>query len=118
MEELRFAYLAFELRRLFRPDRKRAIGALGKFKPHLEERVFVTLFFLRRYPNMLCFLFDIHEGNAFRDVAITKEFLKGYIPLPERVRDKKISSLDELFSEISELEIIICNRARYTKAKG
>ncbi len=57
---LKKAYPDFEMRRLAR--RERGIGAGGKFKLSLEERVFMTLFFLRHYLTfaLLGFLFELH----------------------------------------------------------
>jgi len=45
----------------------KVIGAGGKFKLSLQERVFMTLFFLRHYLTfaLLGFLFELHESNAY-----------------------------------------------------
>ncbi|MQK95514.1 transposase family protein, partial [Escherichia coli] len=103
MAVLNKAYPDFERRRLSRRRRERAIGAGGKFKLSLEERVFMTLFFLRHYPTfaLLGFLFDLHESNAYRNVEMMKEFLREHLPLPEKVRRKRISSIDELLDEMA-----------------
>ncbi|MFN4132512.1 MAG: transposase family protein [Caldimicrobium sp.] len=102
-------YMHFQRKRLSRRERERDIGAGAKFKLSLEQRVFMTLFFLRHYTTfaLLGFLFDLHESNAYRNVEIMKEFLKEYIPLPNKVKKKKISSLDELLEEIPHVELLI-----------
>ncbi|MGQ9729574.1 MAG: helix-turn-helix domain-containing protein [Candidatus Fervidibacter sp.] len=76
METLQKDYPEFQRLRLYRKDRKRAIGAGGKFKLSLDERVFMTLFFLRHYPvyALLGFLFDLHESNAYRNVEAMKRY--------------------------------------------
>lgn len=109
MAVLNKAYPDFERRRLSRRRRERAIGAGGKFKLSLEGRVFMTLFFLRHYPTfaLLGFLFDLHESNAYRNVEMMKEFLREHLPLPEKVREKRISSIDELLDEMAEIELLI-----------
>ena len=109
MDVLKKAYPDFERRRLSRRRRERAIGAGGKFKFSLEERVFMTLFFLRNYPTfaLLGFLFELHESNAYRNVEMMKGFLSEHVPLPERVRGKRISSIDELLKEMPEIELVI-----------
>ncbi len=109
MEVLTKAYPAFERARLQRRDRKRAIGAGGKFKLSLSERVIMTLFFLRHYPTyaLLGFLFGLHESNAFRNVEIMKRFLAKHLPLPERIRKERISSLEELLEEEPEISLLI-----------
>lgn len=109
MAALKKAYPDFERRRLSRRKRERGIGAGGKFKLSLEERVFMTLFFLRHYPTyaLLGFLFELHESNAYRNVEIMKEFLREHVPLPKRVREKRISSMEELMEEMPEIELII-----------
>lgn len=91
MENLEKAYPEFEKRRLSRKDRKRAIGAGGKFKLSLAERVFMTLFFLRHYPTyaLLGFLFDLHESNAFRDSSITKDFFERPYPFAREDKGEK-----------------------------
>jgi len=109
MTVLKKAYPEFERKRLSRRERERGIGAGGKFKLSLQERVFVNLFFLRHYTTyaLLGFLFELHESNAYRNVEMMKSFLRGHLPLPERVREKKISSFDELMDEIPEIELVI-----------
>ncbi len=93
MTALKKAYPEFERKRLSR--REREIGARGKFKLSLEERVFMTLFFLRHYLTfaLLGFLFELHESNAYRNLEMMKSFLREHLPLPERVGEKKISLL-------------------------
>ncbi len=49
MTVLKKAYPEFGRIRLSRREREKGIGAGGKFKLSLEERVFMTLFFLRHY---------------------------------------------------------------------
>jgi len=102
MTALKKAYPEFERKRLSR--RGREIGAGGKFKLSLEERVFMTLFFLRHYLTfaLLGFLFELHESNAYRNVEMMKSFLREHLPLPERVREKKISSFEDLLEEMAE----------------
>ncbi len=102
-------YRAFEQKRLARPDRQRALGAGGQFKLSLEERGFMTLFALRTYPTwaLLGYLFDLHESNAFRDVAMIRAFLSEQVPLPERARKQRIGSLEELLDEMPGLRVII-----------
>jgi hypothetical protein len=94
LQKLNRHYLAFEQKRLARPNRQRAPVAGGKFKLTLEERVFMTLFALRLYSTwtLLGFLFDLDESNAFRDAQITQAFLAEHLPLPERVRKQRIGS--------------------------
>ncbi len=96
MQTLNRHYTAFEQKRLARPNRQRAIGAGGKFKLSLEERVFMTLFALRLYPTgaLLGFLFDLDESNAFRNVQITKAFLAEHLLLPKQVRKQRIAGVD------------------------
>ncbi len=76
MAVLREAYPDYERRRLSRRKRERGIGAGGKFKLSLEERVFMTLFFLRHYLTfaLLGFLFELHESNAYRNLEMMKSF--------------------------------------------
>lgn len=109
MKVLTEFYPAFENSRLQRINRKRAIGAGGKFKLPLPERVVMTLFFLRHYPTfaLLGFLFGLHESNAYRNVEMMKEFIGRHLPLPERVRKKRISSLGELLEEMPEVSLLI-----------
>ncbi len=63
----------------------------------------MTLFFLRHYLTfaLLGFLFELHESNAYRN------FLREHLPLPERVREKKISSFEDLLEEMAEIELLI-----------
>ncbi len=109
MAVLKKAYPDFERRRLSRRKRERAIGAGGKFKLSLEERVFIALFFLRHYLTyaLLGFLFDLHESNAYRNVKVMKEFLREHLPLSERVRGKRTGSIDEFLEEMPEIELLI-----------
>lgn len=57
----------------------------------LAERVFMTLFFLRHYPvsALLGSLFALPESNAYSDVEMMTGFISKFVPLPERVRQKK-----------------------------
>jgi len=89
MTVLKETYPEFERKRLSR--REREIGAGGKFKLSLEERVFMTLFFLRHYLTfaLLGFLFELHESNAYRNLEMMKSFLREHLPLPERVRRRR-----------------------------
>jgi len=76
MAVLREAYPDYERKRLSRRKREREIGAGGKFKLSLEEKVFMTLFFLRHYTTytLLGFLFELHKSNAYRNVEMMKSF--------------------------------------------
>jgi len=69
----------------------------------------MTLFFLRHYLTfaLLGFLFELHESNAYRNLEMMKSFLREHLPLPERVREKKISSFEDLLEEMAEIELLI-----------
>ncbi len=62
MEGLTKAYPDFERALLQRRERRRAIGAGGKFKLSLSERVIMTLLFLPlSHYALLGFLFGLHD---------------------------------------------------------
>ena len=56
---------------------------------------------------LLGFLFELHESNAYRNLEMMKVFLREHLPLPERVRKKKISSFEDLLEEMAEIELLI-----------
>jgi len=65
MSLLKEVYPDFERRRLSRRKKGKGIGAGGKFKLSLEERVFMTLFFFATIllSPFWVFLFELHESN-------------------------------------------------------
>ncbi|MFN4319379.1 MAG: transposase family protein [Aquificaceae bacterium] len=94
----------------------------ARFKLPLEERVFMTLFYLRHRPTfaLLSLLFDIHESSARRTVQMMKEFLKDYISFPEKTRKKRTNSIEGLMLEILGLDLLINKKnpqKRKTKKK-
>jgi len=64
------AHQTAEIRRLSRPNRKRAIGAGHKYGLPFRDRLLMTVIHLRLYPTreVLGFLFGVDKGTASRNV--------------------------------------------------
>jgi IS5 family transposase len=100
----------YEVKRLDRKVRIRAIGGGRKFKLVLKDRVLMLLVYYRLYITYTLegFLFDLDQGNVCRNIKYLEPLVKRCIPLPEKVhrRAKKIGTMEELLEYFPELKAI------------
>ncbi len=95
-------YEESEEERLSRRDRKRAVGAGGRFKLLLKDRLLMLLVYYRLYVTFTLagFLLDLDQSNVYRDIRYLEPLVKGCIPLP-----KKIHNLTRRLRTIEEVEV-------------
>jgi len=109
--EVEKAYASYNRKRLDRIDRKRAIGAGGKFKLSLKDRMVMSLMWIRLYVSysILGYMFDLDESNVYRNIKMLLPLLRDHLPLPERLRPDlgKIESIGELQRYYPELLSIV-----------
>ena len=100
----------FELKRLSRKERKKAIGQGNNFKYKLKERIVITLFYYRVYTTMdfLAFFIDLDKSNISRNISMLEKIIKKVIPLPKKIySNKKIRTEEELLEIFPELKVIV-----------
>jgi hypothetical protein len=69
----------------------------------------MTLLDWRVYPTWARrgFLFDLHESHALRDGRMIQACWQEPLPVPEKVRQQRIGSLQALLEEVPELGLLI-----------
>lgn len=104
-------YGVCEEKRLWRRNRKRAIGAGRKFKLELKERLIMLLLYYRLYMTYALsgFLFDLHESSVCRDITRLEPLLSRCMPLPEKVHreTKRIGMVEELLRYYPEMKAFL-----------
>ena len=100
-ERLRPDYEESERERLSRPNRKREIGGGGKFKLSLRDRLLMLLVYYRLYATftLVGFLFDLNQGNVYRDIRYLEPLVRRSVPIP-----KKVHKLTRRLRTIEEVE--------------
>jgi len=94
-EQVEGAIEGYEERRLSRRQRKRAIGAGGKYELDTRERLLMAMIWLRLYPtyDVLGFLFDLDKSNVGRNLkrvlAVLGEHLGDEVKWPDKGRRKQ-----------------------------
>jgi len=85
--KIKEAYPAYEEKRLYRPDRKRKVGAGLPFKLPLKDRL---LMYYRLYVTsaLLSYLFDLGQTNVLKNIRILELLVSEVLPLPKKVRRK------------------------------
>lgn len=93
-------YEEHEWERLSRRERERAVGAGGKFKLELKDRLLVLLIYYRLYVTftLLGFMFDLDQSNVCRDIRYLEPLVKECMPLPKKVygRTRRACTIDEV----------------------
>lgn len=104
-------YPEYEVKRLHRKDRKRAIGAGRNFNLELIDRLLMLLIYYRLYVThcLSGFLFDLDQSNTWRNVKYLEPVVKACIPLPEKIHKKvrRIGDMDELLKYFPEMKAFI-----------
>jgi len=100
-ERLRPDYEESERERLSRPNSKREIGGGGKFKLSLRDRLLMLLVYYRLYATftLVGFLFDLDQGNVYRDIRYLEPLVRRSVPIP-----KKVHKLTRRLRTIEEVE--------------
>jgi hypothetical protein len=112
-EEIEPLWQKAELKRLFRPNRQRAIGGGRKYHLRtLEDKMLLVLLFYRLYLNydFLGFIFGFDGTNAGRLIKRVEPVLAKRFKLPsiKRLSQKRISTLEEFREAYPDLyEVII-----------
>ncbi|MDI6917864.1 MAG: transposase [Thermoplasmatales archaeon] len=103
--------LQYETKRLYREDRKRAVGAGRKFKLDLIDRLLMLMVYYRLYITYCLsgFLFDLDQSNVCRNIKHIEPLVKACIPLPERVykKTRRTGDIDELLEYFPEMKVFI-----------
>jgi len=93
-------YAEFELKRLGRGDRVRAMGGGRCFKHRLVDRLLMLLVYYRLYITcqLTGFLFDLDVSNVWRNTHYLEPVVKSVLPLPRKLyqRSRRVSTLEEL----------------------
>jgi hypothetical protein len=104
-------YPEYEAKRLYRKDRKRAIGAGRRFNLDLPNRLLMLLVYYRLYiTHCLCgFLFDLDQSNVYRNIKYSEPLVKACVPLPQKVHKKvrRIGDVDELMKYFPEMKAFL-----------
>ena len=103
-ERVRPDYEESERERLSRPNRKREIGGGGKFKLSLRDRLLMLLVYYRLYATftLVGFLFDLNQGNVYRDIRYLEPLVRRSVPIPKKVhkltrRLRTIEDVEQFF---------------------
>ena len=99
-ERLRPDYEESERERLSRPNRKREIGGGGKFKLSLRDRLLMLLVYYRLYATftLVGFLFDLDQGNVYRDIRYLEPLVRRSVPIPKKVHKltRRLRTMEEV----------------------
>lgn len=105
-------FVAAELKRLSRPDRKRAMGGGCEQELSIRDQILMTIVWLRCYPkqDVLGYLFGVSESSVSRVLNRVLPLVEASgrdtmrMPDPGRKRRRR---LDELLADTPELAVII-----------
>jgi hypothetical protein len=101
-------YANAEVKRLFREDRARTVGAGHPFKLPLKERLLMFLMYYRLYitSSLLGVLFDLDQSNVLKDIRKLEPFVKEILPLPKKLHErvKQLQTLEEIEAMFPELK--------------
>jgi hypothetical protein len=118
--ELRSVYFKGQQARLKKTNRQRKVGGGRKFELELEERLLLTLMYLRLYVSqtLLGYMFDLDDSNISREInERMMPSLKEVLPLPmqeelltpavQKQAKKRIGTLEELLETYPEFKEIL-----------
>lgn len=104
-------YPKFEVERLSRKDRVKAIGQGRKFKLNLKDRLIMFLVYYRLYITYALseFLFDLNQSNIHRNIKRLEPLIERCIPVPKKLHKKmrRIGTLEELEELVPELKLFL-----------
>jgi hypothetical protein len=93
-------YPAFEIKRLSKRKRERAVGAGRDFKLSLKNRVLMLLVYYRLYITypLAGYLFGLDQSNVCRDIEILGPLMKKCLPLPEKLyrKTRRLRTIEEV----------------------
>lgn len=120
VRELSPVYAKLQRERLKKPRRQRKAGGGRKFELGLEERLLLTLMYLRLYVSqtLLGYMFDLDDSNISREInERMMPSLKEVLPLPmqdelltpslQKQAKKRIGTLEELLETYPEFKEIL-----------
>lgn len=99
-------YEQYEIKRLSKPNRQRAISIGGKYKLDLDDRLLMLLMYYRLYVNhiFLGFVFDIDDANVSRNINPVQPLLAKIFKVPERKIHMSEEEMMELIIDATEQE--------------
>jgi hypothetical protein len=118
---LRPVYGKLQRARLKKPERQHKVGGGRTFELGLEERLLLTLMYLRLYVSqtLLGYMFGLDDSNVSREInARMLPSLKEVLPVPmqdelfspvQQQAKKRISTLDELLQAYPEFKEILAD---------
>jgi len=110
-QRIRDRYEEYEVKRLSREDRKKAIGQGRKFKLNLTDRLLMLLIYYRLYITFTLtgFLFSLDQSNVYRNIGHLEPLVKDCIPLPKRVykETRRIGDVEELLKYFPEMKAFL-----------
>ena len=93
-------YDAYEQKRLFRADRKRAVGAGHPFNRSLTDHLLMLLLYYHMYTSstLLGYLFGVSQTSVLKTIRKLEPLVSEVLPLPKKEHDKvrKIETVDEI----------------------
>lgn len=105
-EKLVPLYEKYEIKRLSRPNRQRAISINGKYKLSLEDKLLMLLMYYRLYVNhiFLGFIFNINNANVSRNINPLQPLLANIFKIPERKIEMAEEEIMEIIIDATEQE--------------
>jgi hypothetical protein len=93
-------YDAYEQKRLFRVNRKRAVSAGHPFNRSLTDRLLMLLLYYHMYTSstLLGYLFGVSQTSVLKTIRKLEPLVSEVLPLPKKEHDKvrKIETVDEI----------------------
>lgn len=93
-------YPNFEEKRLFRADRKRAVGAGHPFSLPLTDRLLMLFVYYHLYlsSNLMAYLFGLGQTNVLKDIRKLEPLISEVLPLPKKEHEKvrRLETVDEI----------------------
>jgi len=98
--QIQAKYPAFEVKRLKRNDRKRAVGAGHPFTLPITDRLLMLLIYYHMYPSstLLGYLFDLSQTSVLKSIKKLEPLVSEALPLPKLEHDKirKLQTVEEI----------------------
>lgn len=98
--QIQAKYPAFEVKRLKRNDRKRAVGAGHPFTLPITDRLLMLLIYYHMYPSstLLGYLFNVSQTSVLKSIKKLEPLVSEVLPLPKKQYDKvrRLQSIEEI----------------------
>ena len=110
-QQIHQKYQNYEQKRLYRKDRKRAIGAGQPFKLDLTNRLLTLLLYYRLYTSstLLGYLVNLSQTSVLKSIRKLEPPIQEILPLPKKEQEKikRLTTIEEIETMFPGFEAFI-----------